>query len=72
MFLTFNTKELADTANDRINENKQYTGNLTSNWAISQETIENKWSIPKPDNVYMQGVSGYTESESVEFKILTL
>lgn len=81
-YLAFNTKFHAEQANSKISHNmgcsivgvNALTGlpepekQKTESWAIPQETIESKWAFIKPDDIYMNGVTNYTESEKVEFK----
>jgi hypothetical protein len=59
--LIFNTYQEAYTANAVISTNMRLSGSITQQWAEPQEREDGKWEIPKPDEQYMQFVTGYTE-----------
>lgn len=82
MYLVFSNEADAITANNKINQNmglpktgvNAKTGNpeptkaQTIQWSDVGIDKHNNWYIPKPENSYMAGVTGYTEVSNIELQ----
>lgn len=68
MYLIFDNKQDAESANNQISQNMGLTGDVTNVWDIPQETADGKFVITKPENRFMTDVSSYQEVESYQSK----
>lgn len=88
IFLVFETQGEAQTAADKIANNmgcsiRKENGYRADKWADPVETADGKFAFPRPDSRVeaiagktidqaMDGVEGYTESETVEWPEIDL
>lgn len=72
MYLIFETKEYAEQANATISQAMGFHGDVTAKWAEPRETIDGKYCFVKPDDRFMNGLTGYTEAETVEFPVVEI
>jgi len=65
LYLEFNSYNEAEAANNKISQNMGLTGDITTNWAIVQETIGGKYIILKPESCFMTDVIDFQEIEII-------
>ena len=61
IFLVFETYETAHQADVTITVNMNLSEG--SNWGEPRQRINGDWVIPKPEDRWMDGVTGYAEKE---------